>query len=251
MGTLGVERSEEHWLGGRRPSMRPPPRIQSRIVVAAVALVTGFLVAVQAVGTDRPALSRLAAERPEDLTRILADLNDEADRLARHVSTLRLKVLRYRGSARGEELALRDAEETLADLQVLSGATPVEGPGLAIQIEDPGGWVGWDGLLDLVQELRDAGAEALALADIRVVASTWLAPADGGAVVDGRRVSSPYVFQAIGSPEGLQEALDIPGGPLSVIAAAPGVAVEVRTSDRLSLPATAGDVAFEYARPAG
>src|ERR671914_787432 len=80
--------------------MRPPPRIQSRLVIAAVALGIGFLVAVQVVGTDRTPLSRLAAERPEDLTRILADLNDEADRLARQVSALRVKLLRYRGSAR-------------------------------------------------------------------------------------------------------------------------------------------------------
>jgi uncharacterized protein YlxW (UPF0749 family) len=248
---MGLDRTDEHWLGGRRPTMRPPPRIQSRVVIALVALATGFLVAVQAVGADRPALSRLAAERPEDLTRILADLNDEADRLARQVSTLRLKVLRYRGSARGEELALRDAQETLGDLQVLSGVVPVEGPGLEISIDDSGGRVGWDSLLDLVQELRDAGAEALAIGQVRVVASTWLGPADGGAVVDGRRLSPPYELRAIGPPDVLEEALDIPGGPLSVIAALPDVAVEVQASDRLTLPAAAGDVSFRYARPAG
>jgi uncharacterized protein YlxW (UPF0749 family) len=248
---MGFDRTDEHWLGGRRPTMRPPPRIQSRIAIGLVAVATGFLVAVQAVGADRPALSRLAAERPEDLTRILADLNDEADRLARQVSILRLKVLRYRGSARGEELALRDAEETLDDLQVLSGTVPVEGPGLDIVIDDSGGRVGWDSLLDLVQELRDAGAEALAIGPVRVVASTWLGPAEGGSVVDGRRISAPYELRAIGPPDVLEKALDIPGGPLSVIAALPEVAVEVQPEDRLTVPATAGDVSFRYARPAG
>jgi uncharacterized protein YlxW (UPF0749 family) len=246
----GIDQPEEHWSGGRRPSMRPPPRIESRAVVAVVALAVGFLAAVQAVGSGGPA-SRLAAERPEDLTRILADLNDEADRLARQASALRVKLLRYRGSARGDELALRDAQESLADLQVLSGFVPVEGPGLQVLIEDPDRRVGWEALLDLVQELRDAGSEAIAVNGVRVVAATWLGPADGGTLVDGQRVSAPYELLVVGPADGLEAALGIPGGPLSVIAAQPGASVEIQPSDRLSLPPTAGDVSFRYARPAG
>jgi uncharacterized protein YlxW (UPF0749 family) len=203
------------------------------------------------VGSDRRALTRLAAERPDDLTRILAALNDEADRLARQVSALRVKLLRYRGSTRSDELALRDARESLADLQVLSGSVPVEGPGLEIVIDDPDGRVGWEALLDLVQELRDAGAEAVAVNGVRVVASTWLGPGDTGAVVDGELVSPPYRFQAIGPADGLEEAMDIPGGPLSVIAAQPRTGTELRPSERLSLPAATGDLSFRYARPAG
>jgi uncharacterized protein YlxW (UPF0749 family) len=251
MSVRGIDGTEERWLGGRRPSMRPPPRVRSRLVVGAVALGVGFLVAVQAVGTDRTALSRLAAERPEDLTRILADLNDEADRLSRQMSALRVRVLRYRGSARADELALRDARETLVDLQVLSGQTPVEGPGVEVRIEDPERRVGWEALLDLVQELRDAGAEALAVGDVRVIASTWLGPADGGATIDGRGVAPPYVLGAIGPPDGLATALDIPGGPLSVLAALPGVKISIEPADRLTLPAAASRPPFRYARPAG
>ena len=250
MSGYGIDQPEEHWSGGRRPSMRPPPRIESRAVVAVVALAVGFLAAVQAVGSGGPA-SRLAAERPEDLTRILADLNDEADRLARQASALRVKLLRYRGSARGDELALRDAQESLADLQVLSGFVPVEGPGLQVLIEDPDRRVGWEALLDLVQELRDAGSEAIAVNGVRVVAATWLGPADGGTLVDGQRVSAPYELLVVGPADGLEAALGIPGGPLSVIAAQPGASVEIQPSDRLSLPPTAGDVSFRYARPAG
>ena len=227
---------DEHWLGGRRPTMRPPPRIQSRAAIAVVALAVGFLVAVQAAGSgDRP-LSRLAAERPEDLTRILADLNDEADQLARETAELRVKLARYQGSARSDELAIRDARKALADLQVLTGTVAVEGPGVVVRVEDDGGRVGWEVLLDIVQELRDAGAEALAVNGRRVVASTWLGPADGGAVVDGTRIEPPYELEAIGPSDVIAEALDIPGGPLSVLSALPGVSAEVREVEGLLLP---------------
>jgi len=250
LGSLGYPDREEHWLGGRRPSMRPPPRIQSRAAIALVALAVGFLVAVQAASIGERPLSRLAAERPEDLTRVLADLNAEADDLARELSTLQVKLARYQGSARSDELALRDARKSLADLQVLSGLVPVEGPGAVVRLEDPEGRVGWEVLLDLVQEVRDAGGEAISVNGRRVIASTWFGPANGGAAVDGARVVPPYELEAIGPAEVIAQALDIPGGPLSVVSALPGVAVTVREVDGLLLPAAEGQRPFQHASPA-
>jgi uncharacterized protein YlxW (UPF0749 family) len=233
------EDHEQHWYGGRRPSMRPPARIESRVALAAIALAVGFLVAVQTIGEDAP-LSRLAAERPEDLTRILADLGSEADELTRQVAELRVKLTRYRGSARNEDVAVRDARESLADLEVLAGTVPVQGPGVTLEIDDPESQVTWDGVLDLVQELRDAGAEAIAVGEVRVVASTWFGPGRGGVAVDGRTVRPPYRIVAIGPAEELAEAVRIPGGPLTVIEALPGVGVEVRDDEELTLPAAGG-----------
>jgi uncharacterized protein YlxW (UPF0749 family) len=229
------EDHEEHWYGGRRPSMRPPARIESRVALVAVALAVGFLVAVQTLGGDAP-LSRLAAERPEDLTRILADLGSEADELTGQVAGLRVRLTRYRGSVRNEDAAIRDARETLADLEVLAGTVPVEGPGITLDVDDPQAQVAWDAVLDLVQELRDAGAEAIAVGEVRVVASTWLGPGRDGVAVDGRTVRAPYRIAAIGPTEELAEALRIPGGPLTVIEALPGVAVELRNAGDLTLP---------------
>ena len=239
---------ERHWYGGRRPSMRPPARIESRAALAAVAVLVGFLLAVQA--TRDPGLSRLAAERPEDLTRILADLGDEADALTRQVAELRVKLSRYRTSARTEELAVRDARETLADLRVLSGIVPVEGPGLSITIDDPGAEVGWEAMLDLIQELRDAGAEAIAVGETRVIASTWLGPASKGIAIGGQAVAAPYGIAAIGPPEELEQAMGLPGGPLTVIGASPRVEVRIQTEEVLRLPAAPETPAFEHARAA-
>ena len=245
---MTFDEQERHWYGGRRPSMRPPARIQSRAALAAIALLVGFLLAVQA--TRDPGLSRLAAESPEDLTRILADLSDEADDLTRQVAALRVRLSSYRSSARTDELAVRDARETLADLQVLAGVVAVEGPGLRITVDDPGGQVEWDAVLDLVQELRDAGAEAIAVGEHRVVASTWFGPSEGGVSVGGEAVSAPYEILAIGPSEELAEAMSLAGGPLTVIDARPEVEVRTRTESAVTLPAAEGSPRFEHARPA-
>lgn len=236
--------------GGRRgPTMRPPSRTRTRALATLVALAVGLLVAMQLNARDEET-SRLAAESPEDLTRILADLNAEADALGRQLADLRLKLFQYRSSAERDELALEDARKRLADLQVLAGIEPVRGPGLRIGVSDPRGRVTWDQVLDLVQELRDAGAEAVAVSGIRVVASTWFGSAEPGVVVDGERLLPPYTVEAIGSGSGMREALAIPGGPLSVMEAQPEVTVHVQEV-RLRLPAVREEAAFEHARPAG
>ena len=55
-------------------------------------------------------------------------------------------------------------------------------------------------LLDALQELRDAGAEAVQINDGRVGASTWFADGASGAVtMDGRTLSRPFVITAIGA----------------------------------------------------
>lgn len=232
----------------RGPSMRPPSRTQTRIALVVVAVVVGFLVGVRVAQRNEQS-DRLAAESPQDLTRILADLNAEADQLSRQVSDLRLKVFEYRDVGRRDELALEDARKALADLQVLSGETPVAGEGLTLTIVDPGAHVTWDAFLDLVQELRDAGAEAIAVNGARVVAATWFGPGETGLAIDGEAIPAPYVIEAIGSGVALREALGIPGGPLALLQAQPQVEVRLEEARRLRLPAARAPTSFRYAQP--
>lgn len=240
----------DHGSERRGPSMRPASRTRTRIALVVVAMAVGVLVGMQ-IAQRGDETGRLAAESPEDLTRILADLNAEADALGRQVTELRLRLVRYRDAAGREGLALQDARKALQDLQVLAGVTPVVGPGVVLSIQDPRSRVSWETFLDLVQELRDAGAEAVALDDLRVVASSWFGPHDGGVVLDGEVVAPPYRLEAIGTPGDLREALAIPGGPLSLMEAQPGVGVAVQESERLELPPLQRETTFRYARPAG
>ena len=58
-------------------------------------------------------------------------------------------------------------------LRILTGTVAATGPGVTLTIDDPDGSVTAATLLDGVEELRDAGAEAIEINDsVRVVAST-------------------------------------------------------------------------------
>ena len=102
---------------------------------------------------------------------------------------------------------------TTTTLGILAGTLPAQGPGIRIEVTDPKDKVTLNNLLDGVEELRAAGAEAIEFNDdVRVVAQTSFEDAERGVVIDGRRVSAPYVIDVIGNPDTLATTLDFIGG---------------------------------------
>ena len=78
-------------------------------------------------------------------------------------------------------------------------------------------------MLEAVEELRGAGAEAMQIAGasgpaVRIVASTYFADGAGGLVVDGQTLPAPYTLTVIGPAATMQTALMIPGGVADSVA---------------------------------
>lgn len=220
------------------------------LLVVAVTAAVGFLLVSQ-LGARERFSERLEAESEENLTRILASLTDEADALREEIGDLKVQLADLRASTREDDSAERTAREQLQSLAVLAGTVPVTGPGLVLVVEDPAGSVGYDNLIDTIQELRDAGAEAVAVNGQRIAASTALSPRDGGVAVDGTRLTPPYRVTAIGQPATLEGGLKIPGGTLDTLHALRDVRAVVQRSAKLEVPALARVPSFRTARPVG
>lgn len=120
-------------------------------------------------------------------------------------------------------VALERARTELDTLGILAGTVPAVGPGLRIVVHDPKGTYSVFHMLDGIEELRDAGAEAIQLnGQVRVVAQTAIKSANGGIMVDGRLLTAPYTFDVIGDPTTLNSALSFPGGFKDEVAADDG-----------------------------
>jgi hypothetical protein len=76
-----------------------------------------------------------------------------------------------------------------------------------VRITDPRGAVNAGLVLSAVQELRDAGAEAIQINDVRVVAASWFDDGSSGLVVSGTKLRAPYTIYAIGDARTIAEAL--------------------------------------------
>lgn len=226
----------------------PRAAIGARALVVLSVGVVGFLVAAQ-LGTTQRNAETLSAESESDLTRIFASLNEESAALRDEISQLRLELASLQSSAERDQLARDAAQRQLSDLQILAGIVPARGPGVAIRIEDPVGVFEFELLLDLVQELRDAGAEAIAVNGRRVGGTTAFSERGGAVTVDSQEVTQPYEVLAIGDPATLEVGLRIPGGAVDTLDALEGTRIGVERRSELRVPALEQPRRFVAARP--
>ncbi|WP_231155413.1 DUF881 domain-containing protein [Streptomyces sp. CNZ748] len=224
-----------------------PPRVtRAQLIVALLLFGLGFGLAVQVASTSDTD-SALRGARQEDLVRILDELDDRTERLEDEKQGLEKQRDELENSSDQAEEARRQTIEKERQLGVLAGTVAAQGPGIEMTIEDMKGTVESDMLLDAVQELRAAGAEAIQVNGVRVVAGTYLTDVDGGVSVDGNKIKSPYRFKVIGKPQDLEPALNIPGGVVQTLEKEQAT-VTVERADKIVVDALRAPKRPDYAR---
>ncbi|WP_432564503.1 DUF881 domain-containing protein [Kineococcus sp. SYSU DK003] len=186
-----------------------PRATRGQLLAGILCAALAFAIVVQVRQTD---VSGLADLRESDLVRILDDTTERGDRLEQEVRDLEAT---RRELTEGSDSAQAAAEAAAARAQeygLLAGTLPAHGPGIVATITDRTGALRSTNVIQLVQELRDAGAEAIQIGSSRVVAQTAFTDSTGGVLVDGTLEASPYTVSVIGDPPTLATALDIPGG---------------------------------------
>ncbi|GGO54437.1 membrane protein [Streptomyces daqingensis] len=223
-----------------------PPRVtRAQLIVALLLFVLGLGLAIQVRSTSEN--SSLRGARQEDLVRILDELDDRTKRLEDEKQNLEGQRTELENSSDQAEEARKQTRQKARQLGVLAGTVGAQGPGIELTVTDPGKAVEADMLLDAVQELRAAGAEAIEINNVRVVASTYFSDSPGGVRVDGRKISEPYRFQVIGKPQDLEPALNIPGGVVQTLRKEQAD-VSVKASKKIVVDALRSAKRPDYAR---
>jgi uncharacterized protein YlxW (UPF0749 family) len=195
----------------------------------------------------------LATARPEDLVRILSDLDGRQDRLRQEIASLEASQRQLASGAQGRAAAIEEARRHADELGILAGTLPAQGPGLQVKFVAGSGAIAASTVLDAVEELRGAGAEAMQIAgeggpSVRVVATTYFTDARGGLVVDGARLPGPYTVLVIGDPQTMHTALNIPGGVVDMVHQRGGNVI-VQESDAVHVTALHQVGVPRFARP--
>ncbi|MGW7032976.1 DUF881 domain-containing protein [Streptomyces xanthophaeus] len=193
-----------------------PPRVsRAQLIVALLLFVLGLGLAIQVRSNSDS--SALRGARQEDLVRILDELDGRTKRLEDEKQRLEDQRRELESSSNQAEEARRQTVEKERQLGILAGTVAAQGPGITLKITDPTGQVQSDQLLDTLQELRAAGAEAIQINGVRIVASSFFSDEDGGVGIDGKKITQPYEFKVIGKPQDLEPALNIPGGVVQTL----------------------------------
>ncbi|MEU7655510.1 DUF881 domain-containing protein [Micromonospora taraxaci] len=222
------------------------------VMIVALLVLLGFTLVVQLKTTSKD--PTLAATRQEDLVRILSDLDARESRLQQDIRALEDSQRQLQSGEQGRQAALDEATRRADELGILAGTLPAVGPGLTVQFDSGAKPITANRVLDAVQELRGAGAEAMQIsggdrATVRIIASTYFLDGDNGSlVVEGRRLTGPYTITVIGDPATMRTALNIPGGVVASVRGGGGNVTfgerEVAEVSALHVP-----IKLEHARP--
>ena len=216
----------------------------AQVSLFAVALLIGVLLVGQLRSQARPV--ELRSMSAQELSALIEALSAQNVRLRDGLAELRDEVRTYEEASTLGESALDVTREELRRITAFGGLAPVEGQGISMRID---GALDDIAVNDLINELRNAGAEAIAVDDIRITAGSVAIIVGGSIVIDGRPIGSSFAIGAIGSPEGLLSALERPGGIVSQLEQSVAATIVVDQSDSIELPATQRDLSPQVAQP--
>ncbi|MGA7466584.1 DUF881 domain-containing protein [Mycobacterium sp.] len=241
-------------IGDLRPRGFPGLLRRGRTVFGTLAvtlcLLLGVAIATQVHQTTSG--DSLDTARPADLLVLLDSLHQREATLNTEVAELQRSLNALRASGSSDQAAIQNAEARLAALSILIGTVGATGPGVTVRIEDPGPGVAPQAMLDVLDELRAAGAEAIQISDarqaVRAGVDTWIVGSPGALTVDGKTLMPSYSVVAIGDPPTLAAAMNSPGGAVDSVKRVGGT-MSVQQADKVDITALRQPKPRQYAQP--
>ena len=209
-----------------------------------VALLIGALLVGQLRSQARPI--ELANLSPQELSTLIETLSARNTELRDGLADLRDQISDYERAAAEGQSSLAIGQEDLLRVEAFGGLGAVEGQGIVVEGEgsfDP------TSVNDIIQELRNAGADAIAIDDIRITARSVAVLGTSAIEIDGVPIGRAFTVTAIGSPGGLTTAMTREGGLLQLLEQSIQARFTIREDRSLVVPATERDLTPTAARP--
>jgi uncharacterized protein YlxW (UPF0749 family) len=181
-----------------------------------------------------------SAYREQDLVDLLGALDTASQQKQNQINQFEQQKQTLQQGTNDRQAALAQATKATNDLKILAGTVPAQGPGIVVTIADGANKVDVTSMLDLIEELRTAGAEAMSINQVRVVADSAVDRTDAGITVDGVQLRAPYVLTAIGDATTLNGAVTFARGPEYILEHDPqgnpnGVTVDVAQQPQVTV----------------
>lgn len=251
-----TDSANDHTETGSFPVIRRKPRrslqanaartrfVTSLFIVLLCALL-GFSYAIQLNNTA----ATYETMSEEELTRLITETSAQVQNLEQRKSQLTEQLTALQKAANKQAEAQRIAKQNEETSGLLSGRLAAQGKGVIITISK-GSKERVDAatMFELIEELRNAGAEVMAVNTVRVVTSTYFADAKNGLVCDGQTLTAPYTIKAIGDPQNLQNAVNIAGGVGSRLSVKYGAKVKVKAVDKVEIHEIRDVPQYQYAK---
>ena len=210
-------------------------RLLSSILIALMCALLGFAYMSQINNTK----STYETMDESELVRLLNESNTQISNLEQRKTQLNSQLNSLKSAANEQEQARKIAkqnEETRGQ-----GVTIRIGRGLTTKVDA-------SIMFNLIEELRNAGAEVIAINNVRVITSTYIQDAEEGLIVDGTTIKPTYTVKAIGNPLEQSNAVENAGGEGAQLKVKNGSNVNVQPSDSIIIDEVREATQNQYAK---
>lgn len=193
--------------------------------------------------TDITAIETMReTELREELARVKANYEEVQTKL----SDTESKILEYKTQMENEEDSTKLLEKELDEAKMYLGYTNVIGQGIIITLSDSSRSIESYDLINLVNELKLAGSEAISINDNRVVSTTEIVDIINKYImVNGKRISGPYTIKAIGDKKYLESGITLKNGYIDEMKAN-GKSISYQLEDEIIINAYDGNMEMQY-----
>lgn len=243
------------------------PQLIWQISLAIVFFCFGMLVMAQ-YNTHVVEGGSLENESPSDLAQIMKSINDAGDQLSSELAQLNAELAELKIAAANGDSLNSSLRSNINLMHTVVGDAKVKGQGIILTITEIDNMIYQD-VIDIINELLNSGAEAIAINNIRFTMRTRISEEarksstnytvpdtnnQGGLqnnennsdyqqtyyviTINGRELTSPLTIKAIGNPETLETALSYPGGIISNLTALYGVSATIQRMEEVTISAT-------------
>lgn len=220
------------------------------VVVFIVCIVLVSVLLMQFRTVEQTDLTEIENMREEELRTALAEWKSKYETVESQLQDVNKKIEEYNKIISDNKEASELIKEELTESNILVGKTDVEGEGVIVTISDGEYKVEADDLLDVVNELRYAGAEAISINEIRILPMTDII--DNGdynnpyIMINTQRTQGPYVVKAIGNKEYLSSILNLKGSGFIDRATVANKIVSLKTDNKVKIPKFNEEMKIEY-----
>lgn len=226
-------------------------KLTMTIIIGLMCLILTMLIFMQVKTISQTDISELEIMRESELKTELTSLKTKYEEVIAKIQETNDKILDYEEAAIAGEKASELLEKELKETQDLLGKNQVTGEGIIIKMSNGGtSRINSEDLLNLVNLLKNAGAEAISINEQRIVYDTYIVDINetGNITINGTRVVAPYTIKAIGNIKYLESSVAQKNYGYIDTQIAEGKQVTLENSLSVRIPAYSKNLEFEYVK---
>ncbi|MGM0396372.1 MAG: DUF881 domain-containing protein [Bacillota bacterium] len=229
-----------------------------KLLIALSSVLVGVLIASQ-MKLNVELLTPVTIKSIIDTRKEIEAVKNEIDELVKITAQKETELQTLESISTGDANIIDILEKDVRDNMIRAGYTSLEGPGVEIIMYDNlGDQIGLDfndyiihdvDIMNIINDLRVAGAEAISINDQRIIASSEIKC--GGPIirVNGKSLGTPFAINAIGDPQLLMAAVNAPGTYGETLRNIYGIGLQPYVKDQVMVPEYKGSFQFIYAKP--